>query len=157
VSKADHEREVFLEFAHAAGLDVDRDSVQSEEPPRPDISCLVAGERRYFELTRAANQEIADEVGHLLTKARRTGETGAGEAHVYNDELTLRATVARKAASSHETGGAPLDLIVYYDGVFHPALSFESVESTFRELQAEYRGRWNAIWLYDRRTKQVLR
>jgi hypothetical protein len=156
VTKAEHEREVFLEFAAVVGLDVDPESARAEAPPRPDISCLVAGTRHYFELTRAANQEIANEVGHLLAKARRTGETGVGRAQAYNDEVSLRDAVARKAASNHETDGAPLDLIVYYDGVFHPVPSFEWVEATFRELQAEYRERWNAIWLYDRTTKCFL-
>jgi hypothetical protein len=68
----------------------------------------------------------------------------------------LRAAVARKAESSHETGGAPLDLIVYYDGLFHPVPQFEWIEEAAKELRAQYRDRWNAIWLYDHTKKRLL-
>jgi len=155
VGKADAEREVFGEFAAVAGLAIDHGSIRSEAPPLPDISCRIGGATRYFELTRAANQGIADEVGRLLVKGRKAGEGGVGRPQVYNDEKTLRAAVERKAAAKHETDGAPLDLIVYYDGVFHPVPSFDWVESAFRSLQAEYRHRWGTIWLYDRTTKQI--
>jgi len=154
VSKADDERQVFQDFAVAAGLQPD--AIQSEEPPYPDISCRIGGDVRYFELTRAANQGVANEVGGLFTKARKTGKSGVGRAQVYSDDAALRAAVARKAESSHETRGAPLDLIVYYDGVFHPVPQFEWIEATARELRAQYRNRWNAIWLYDHTKKRLL-
>jgi len=157
VGKAEEEREVFEEFAAVAGLAIDAGSIRSEKPPLPDISCHIGGDARYFELTRAANQGVADEVGRLLVKGRKTGEGGVGRPQVYNDEKTLRAAVEQKAAAKHETHGAPLDLIVYYDGMFHPVPSFDWVESTFRSLQAEYRHRWGAIWLYNRTSKQILR
>jgi hypothetical protein len=157
VTKAKEERELFREFATAARLGVDPDSIRSEDPPLPDISCRIAGKVRYFELTRAANQDIADEVGRLWVQGRRTGETGAGRAHVYGDPQTLRGAVERKAAATHETRGVPLDLLVYYDPAFHPSPEPEWVESTFRELQAKYRDRWNAMWLYDRTDKWILR
>lgn len=57
---------------------------------------------------------------------------------------------------AHATGGQPLSLLVYYDGVLHALSSFTLIESTFRSLQAQYHGRWNAIWLYDRNKKEVL-
>jgi hypothetical protein len=154
MSKADDERQVFESFAIAARLEAE--SIESRKPPYPDISCRIGNVVRYFELTRAANQGIADEVGRLLAKARKTGESGVGRAQVYNDEATLRAAVARKAESSHETDGAPLDLVVYYDGVFHPAPEFEWIEQAVSELRAQYCGRWNAIWLYDHTTKRLL-
>jgi hypothetical protein len=157
VGKADEERQVFEEFATVAGLAIDPGSIRSEAPPLPDISCRIGGDTRYFELTRAANQGIADEVGHLLVKGRKTGKGGVGRPQVYNDAKTLRAAVERKAAAKHKTHGARLDLIVYYDGAFHPVPSFDWVESTFRSLQAEYRHRWGTLWLYDRTTKQILR
>jgi hypothetical protein len=40
--------------------------------------------------------------------------------------------------------------------VLHALSSFTLIESTLRAFQAQYRGRWNAIWLYDRNKKEVL-
>jgi hypothetical protein len=85
VGKAAEEREVFEEFATVAGLAIDPGSIRSEAPPLPDISCRIGGDTRYFELTRAANQGIADEVGRLLVRGRKTGEGGVGRPQVHND------------------------------------------------------------------------
>jgi len=54
--KARRECDIFVEFAKAAKLDLEPDSVKSERPRKPDISCRVTGRRCYFELA-----EIADE------------------------------------------------------------------------------------------------
>jgi hypothetical protein len=156
VTKADDERDVFREFAVVAGLDVDPDSIESQDPPLPDISCRIAGQIRYFELTRAANQDIANDVGGLLVKGRKTGEGGVGKAHVYGDRETLTAAVKRKATTTHETHGAPLDLLVYYDGWLVPIPEREVVEPVLKSLRAQYSGRWRTIWLYDRVNKWVL-
>jgi hypothetical protein len=156
VNKADHEVAVFREFVEVAGLPVDPDSIRPAESPWPDISCTIAGQVHYFELTRAADQGIADNMGGLIVKGRRTGEGGVVAAQAYDDRSILRVAVERKASATHETGGQPLSLLVYYDGVFHALGSFTFIESTFRALQAQYHGRWNAIWLYDRNKKEVL-
>ena len=156
VSKADDERAVFSEFAKAARLGVEPESVHSEEPPLADISCRLGGKVRYFELTRVASQSIANEVGRLRVKGRRTAGSGVSRPQVYSDEKALRAAVERKAAVRHETHGARLDLVVYYDPQLHPPPSFEWVEETLRCLQAEYRERWGQIWLYDSSSGQVL-
>jgi hypothetical protein len=155
-SKSDHEIEVFLEFAEAAGLPVDRASVKSPDPPKPDVFCMVEGEPRYFELTRAADQGIADDVGKMLVKTAKTGEGLVGTPHWYDDKAIIREAVERKAAKAHETGGLRLDLLVYGDGVFHALGTLDHVRTTFAELQAQYAECWNALWLYDRSTRDVL-
>jgi len=131
-------------------------SIQSHDPPEPDISCTVDGEKWFFELTRAADQEIADDVGRLLKQTARDGVGGAGDAHVYNDGQILKTAIEKKAAKHHETGGVPLHLLIYYDGVFHAIGRLSIVEPAFRKLSAEYRERWARIWLYERQSKQVL-
>jgi hypothetical protein len=50
--KAVHERRVFLEFARAAGFTMDHGTVDSREPPEPDIRCRLGGQTVYFELGR---------------------------------------------------------------------------------------------------------
>jgi hypothetical protein len=156
MSKAQDEMNVFLQFAEAAGFAVEPASVRPQQPPFPDISCRIDGQLRYFELTRAADQAIADDVGRLIVEERRTGIGGVGEFHVYDDRATLRETVERKARKDHQTDGHPLDLLIYYDGVFNAVATFRHLEATFRELQAEYRQRWRGIWLYDSSSGRVL-
>jgi hypothetical protein len=156
VSKTDHEVTIFREFVELAGLPVDPDSIRPEQSPWPDISCTIAGQVHYFELTRAADQGFADDVGALFAKGRRTGEGHVSAAHSYDDHSILRMAIERKASATHETGGQPLSLLVYYDGVFHALNSFAFIESTFRALQIQYHERWHAIWLYDRNKKAVL-
>lgn len=156
MTKAAHELEIFRQFAEAVGLAVGLDSICSQSPPLPDISCEIDGQPRYFELTRVADQSISNDVGNLLKEARKTGVGGVGEAHVYDDRAMLRDTVERKAAAKHETKGDRFDLLLYYDGVFHAVTTFRHIEATFRELQARYSGRWAAIWLYDRSSRRFL-
>jgi hypothetical protein len=156
MSKADHERNVFQEFVELARLPIDAGSIRSEEPPLPDISCSIAGQRRFFELTRAVDQGIANDMGCLFVNAHKTGVGGIVPAHSYDDCAILGEAVERKADVAHKTDGNPLDLLVYYDGVFHTLTSFDLIEPLFRALQAKYRTRWRAIWLYDRNRKTVL-
>jgi hypothetical protein len=156
MNKADDERRVFEEFAALAGLRIDPASVRSEEPPLPDISCLIDGRRHYFELTRVADQPLADETGRLLTRARKTGDGGVGRFLSYDDRTILVDAVERKAATRYQTGGDPRSLLVYYDGVIHVLALLELVEPTFRDLQTKYRHHWTALWLYDRVGKRCL-
>jgi hypothetical protein len=157
MSKAEHERAVFTEFVIVAGLDVPLASIKSQEPPLPDIACTLAGAPHMFELTRVADQEIANDVGMLLTKASRTGEGGVGGAHSYDDKAILRRAVERKATARHVTQGAPLSLLAYYDGVFHELGSFDWVRATFEQLVEEYAARWHSMWLFDWPKKALLR
>lgn len=153
--KERHEQEVFRNFVKTAKLDVDGDSICSESPPLPDISCQMMGKQHYFELTRASDQKISDETGYLLKTSKSTGEGGVGKAISYDDREMLRAAVKRKMNKKYETGKTPIDLLVYYDGL-SPSPLPELIESTFRELQSEFHNRWHKIWLYDWSNDRVL-
>jgi len=155
-NKKEHERRVFSDFVIEAGLDVAPDSIRSEEEPLPDISCRMNGQLHYFELTRVSDQSIANEVGALLSTARRTGKGGVGRAMSYDDRQMLREAIERKIGKTYKTKGAPFDLLVYYDDAVSPSPLPDLIDSIFRELQNEFHQRWNKIWLYDWPNKQVM-
>lgn len=59
VNQSDEEMVVFLEFARAAKLEVDLNSVENRRPPEPDIACRVDGRGIVgFELTELIDQDF---------------------------------------------------------------------------------------------------
>jgi len=70
--KDEHERDVFLNFAMKAGLKLDSNSVQTEVPPLPDISCRIDGLPHYFELSRMVHEA---RVTRILARAGNTSPT----------------------------------------------------------------------------------
>lgn len=66
VHKAQGERRIFRMFAEISGLNVDLSSIQSREPPEPDISCLVDSLPVAFELVQAIDTGLAQRMGGLL-------------------------------------------------------------------------------------------
>jgi hypothetical protein len=152
----EHEQKVFSNFVNAAKLNVIPDSIRPEEAPLPDISCHIDGHLHYFELTRVADQSIANEVGALLKETRRTGKGGVGHVTWYDDRQMLRKAITRKNDKKYETHGAPLDLLVYYDVTISPSPLPELIDSIFHSLQTEFHDQWNKIWLYDWSNNQVM-
>ena len=60
--KACYERRIFSEFAAVAELDVRAGSIKSERPPKADVSCMISGNRHYFELTEITDEDLARNV-----------------------------------------------------------------------------------------------
>ena len=156
MNKAEYERKVFSEFASAAGIDIEEDSIQSENPPYPDISCRVNGETWYFELTRVADQGLANEMGHVFSTARKTGISPVGKAVSYSDKEAVLEAVAKKARINHKVNGCRFDLLLYSDGLYHPCVEITFVRSDLLMLEDEFKGKWNSIWLYDKPESKVL-
>ena len=109
MEKDEHEREVFIEFAAAAGLNLDKESVRSAEPPEPDISCRVDGEERYFELTRVSDQNLANAFGETMTELKMGAESSVSRVVSYSDQDAVESAVKRKPEKA--TTLAELDLI----------------------------------------------
>lgn len=71
MNQAETERAVFLEFAPVSGLQIDIDSVESREPPEPDIVCQIAEDGIVgFELTELIDREFMARIG-LMAKTRQ--------------------------------------------------------------------------------------
>ena len=154
-SKDRYERDIFRRFSAAARLRVHPRSVRSCTPPRPDISCRIAGVPQYFELTRIAHRGSANAMGHYLSQLTRTGSAAPLGADCYDDRVALREAVARKARKNHQTGRRPSSLLIYIDGVFHPPRMPPEWARTILEAEGPTR-RWSGIWLYDAACDRII-
>lgn len=158
--KETHERVVFEEFATAAGLTLDADSVSNERPPKPDIRCKVSGETRFFELARLVDPTLAQDVNESIRRLQRGDKRVVTSAVSLKDPLIER--IRGKAAKDYETDGAPVDLLLYYDSEI-PAFELPP-PGQFAEWAKAYMlpeiqknpGPFARFWVLDRNEKRVL-
>jgi hypothetical protein len=123
-------------------------SIESSAPPHPDISCSVAGVPHYFELTRMVHPRSANLMGNHLSRLDRLGSAPPLLADSYDDRMALRLTIERKADKAHQTDGRPFVLVIYIDGVYHPAgMPAPWAQSIFASEGPQRH--WSEIWLYD--------
>ena len=109
-TKERHEIDVFQEFALRASLYIDPSSVQSRKPPEPDIWCTGPGGAQYFELGRLLDNEMQRMKIHMF---RNSPNPVSGSD--YDVKLPEREILRQKIAKAYQTGGLPLDLVLYYD------------------------------------------
>ena len=98
----------FNGFVAASGVNVDPDTAKNEKPPMPDISCTIGGIPRLFELGEITDEELAQQIG----ESQRTQTDGEGG--VLSEEEPLVRMILKKAQSTYQTGGVPLDLVLHY-------------------------------------------
>lgn len=153
VSKADGELRVFLSFAAAARLNIEKSTVRSELPPKPDIWCEIDGAPRFFELTRVADSAIANDIGFKCTSK---GVGSRPKVVSYSDREVVQDAVIAKVHKSYETLDTDFDLLLYCDGLFHPRVEVSFIREAMRELESMHRHRWGRIWLYDAVADRVL-
>lgn len=147
-AKARNEISVFLRFVVRAAISTDVLSVKSLNPPYPDVSCVIGGVRRFFELTRMVHRGSANVIGNHLAELDKVGVSSPMPCDSYDDRSALRAAIQRKAHKVHETDGGPLALVVFIDGLFHPAgMPAEWARAILEEEGPA--GRWTEIWVYD--------
>jgi hypothetical protein len=109
-AKQIHERDVFVEFARAANLRVDVDSIESRQPPEPDVLCCLAGQMAYFEFGR-----LLDE-GMQRVRLRAMKEApNLVPMDVEYVKLPEREMLRKKLAKQYDCSGRPVDLVLYYD------------------------------------------
>ncbi len=156
MGKAEDEMAVFLAFEEAAGLGVEVGSVKSENPPIPDISCIIHGERCFFELTRVADQAIADDVGRIHRIFRKTGKAPLGKLLSYSDEEIVKKAICNKAGKTYQIDGSRFDLLVYCDGFFHGRIDPNFVFGILTELGNQYSDKWDKIWVFDQQAGAII-
>ena len=146
--RARSERAILAELASRADLAIPRQTVRSLHPPRPDLSCRLAGVPIYVEVTRLSQQGL----NSSLAKAYRTG---VSEVLVYDDRAALRQTLSRKAERTYAVGARPLALLVWIDGIYHPEGMPPSWASTILQ-EVGPASRWVHIWVYDQPRQRVV-
>lgn len=138
VAHGETEKEVFSQFAKAAGLRIG--SIHKCFPPEPDLRCTVEGEGMVaFELAEICAEDVAVRIAHALANS--------GEAISTADpsERVLRKKLGCRYEASH-----PIELLLYTNArvvtpddaiiaTIQPIL-FESQENCFRR-----------VWLFGER------
>jgi hypothetical protein len=144
MSSADRKRMVelraFLGFAKVARLPIDLSTVVCLDPPFPDIGCSLNSAPYFFELGEVTDQGLARRYSESL----RTGAITGG---AFSQDIPLRRIFISKAQRRYETGGAPVDLLLYYwrQTPYDPV-----VQQAFSERRTVLSsGPFSRIWLYE--------
>jgi hypothetical protein len=110
--KEARERLMFGGFAACSSQEIDPSSITSCAPPLPDIRCTISGSTYFFELAEVVPPEQAQA---LATKGVYTygvpdpDDKGA---------KAMGAIIRQKQKKTYETGGAPVDLLLYFNKDF---------------------------------------
>jgi hypothetical protein len=152
IPKDEWERKIFLDFAAAAGLDLDSGSVTSGVPPQPDVRFTVGGVERWAELVEITDQDLAR--NHMTSLKTMTIKGGW-----FSQRVPLARSIQNKSAKTYQTNGSRLDLLAYYDKQF-PAVSVEPdlIPQMMGDAAAEMvaSGIWTQVWVFDDWSKSVL-
>lgn len=110
MSKSAEEKSTFTDFAGVSGLLIDLSSVQSRQPPEPDIWCTVHGAPYYFELGR-----LLDRASPPLRLAALRNAPNPVAVDPSKFGLPERDMLRQKISKTYTTNGIPVDLILFYD------------------------------------------
>jgi hypothetical protein len=149
----------FIEFAEAAHLDVDLQSIEMLDPnavnppPFPDIRCVSGGKPAYFELGETVDETLAKAAGI----ARKNQEDVYG-GFVDPPHVSVERMIAQKCGKSYTTNGCPLDLVLYFSRLFpiESLLNGYLEQSRGRLIQYIQQSQFNSVWIYDKWQKRVL-
>ncbi len=98
-SKAKNERECFAEFLKIVGWPADFTSVESRNPPAPDILYTFNGKSVAFELLSVTQREFLQPVINAQI--------------IYPSETTLRRNLLKKLETEYRSN-VPIELLIYY-------------------------------------------
>jgi hypothetical protein len=144
MSSADRKRmgelRAFLGFVKVSGLPVDPSTVVCLDPPSPDIGCRLGSFPYFFELREVTDEGLARRYSESLRRGSITG--GA-----FSQDEPLRSMVTSKAQKTYQTGGAPVDLLLYYwkQTPYDPVV--QHVLSELRTVLLS--GPFSRIWFYE--------
>lgn len=156
--KAEHEKEVLIELISAAKLQIDLSSIETRNPPEPDIHCIDAKGAIYFELSRLLDEEMQRMRLHMMQRAPEPVSFSD-----YNVKLPERETLKRKIEKNYQTEGKPLELVLYYDNtnwligdvpVFYDNFPWHA-EHVMLPLCIS-QNKFQRVWVYERHLKTVL-
>ena len=149
--KQANESLVFISFAHETKLIPDPFEHSNENPPRPDVLTRIDGSEYFFELGEITDEALAKNIAYSIKAKTVTG-------CALSQEEPLAKMLKQKCEKPYETGGAQVDLLLYYWR-----------QSQYEETIVEYLNKNNLeigkllhgsqfanIWIYDLDSETVL-
>ena len=142
------EQKVFTAFAKCSGLNISVASIRSCEPPKPDICCNLDGSEYFFELAEVVSQVQAQALNTkgVYSSAFPDPDQLGPHAMVY--------IVKQKQTKKYETGGSPVDLLLYFNkdfAMYLPDVEGDGAGLTDMDLAVEEckrLGPFLRIWSY---------
>jgi len=98
---------VFTSFAKDTGLIADPYNHFNENPPRPDIRTSINGLDYCFEIGEITDEAVPRGFAH-------SNKTKTGSVCAFSQDDPLAKMLEQKCAKKYETGGSPVDLLLYY-------------------------------------------
>lgn len=147
------ELEVFTAFAAVvAEARIDLGSGINAVSPEPDIRCTVAGAPHYFELGEITDQPMAKSTADAI-------KYDEARTCAFSQERPFAYVIEKKRSRPYTTGGAPVELLLYYRTQPPPPAShFKALlNNTAFDLQALVAsGQFQRVWIFDFSEKCLL-
>lgn len=145
------ERDIFHRFAEATSfLLVDADSIDSRDPPEPDVWCTVSLVPYYFELASITEPKMA-----IAENSSPSSPKGGA----YSNDAALLAIMKKKAHKKYSVDGIRVDLLLYYYEQPAPPeeelSKFLPIHKTVVEALT-VGGPFSRVWIFDVWNTRVL-
>lgn len=147
-----NELAVFIDFAAVAGIDVDPGSVVNAPSPEPDIRCTREGKPHYFELSEITDQKLA----RCSARAFKYDEQTVT---AFSYDCPLKYIIEKKSTRKYTSGGAPVELVLYYQTQHAPpSWHFSDLRArNMAGLEAlVLSGLFRRVWIFDAVKKLIL-
>jgi hypothetical protein len=144
-AKASKEVRLFLEFLERSRLPVDPSTVESREPPEPDVRCVIQQDGPVaFELVEICNSELAKDIGDQLRRGTKP------RFHMLDD--LSRAAFLGKLRKNYHTD-EPIELLCYTG---RTAVPDDRSLLTLRDLaDCHGLGPFRRVWFLGEKTCEV--
>jgi len=144
--KTAFELSVFVEFATAAALVVDRP--ENGRVGCPDIRCKIVDQEYWFELGRITDETLARQINGVWPQDPQPFQFGQKE--------PLERIMKQKAGKKYQTGGHPVDLVLHFDQQPPDRTAIERHVAQYAGLLDKLLERFSRVWIYDGWSKSVL-
>jgi hypothetical protein len=142
------ERRVFAAFAKCSGLNISVASIKSCKPPLPDVCCTLDQSDYFFELA-----EVVPQVEARALSTDGIYSSGFPDPNERGPTAMVN-IISQKQTKAYDTGGAPVDLLLYFNKDFPmylPDVTSDGAEPTDIDRAAEEckrLGPFSRIWTY---------
>ena len=146
--KKKREQKIFAAFARRSGLNISESSIKSCKEPMPAICCHLDGREHFFELT-----EVVPQVQAQAINTKGVYHSSFPDPKQRGPQAMVK-RLKEKQKKKYETGGSPVDLLLYFDNDFPmylPDVKGDGAEPTKIDRAVEecrHLGPFLRIWSY---------